>query len=178
MGGTVATAAAEQAPELFSRLVYLTAFAPVAGVAAATYIGSAENEGEMVSGQLVADPAVTGALRIDTGAEKHAALRETFYNDVDPDLADAAIALLTMDGPAGIVMEPFTATAGRFGSVAHSYIVCRRDNAIPARMQHRFVKEIDALADRPTRVIELDAGHSPFLSQPEALAEAVELACR
>jgi pimeloyl-ACP methyl ester carboxylesterase len=31
MGGTVATAAAEIAPELFAHLVYVTAFAPVSG---------------------------------------------------------------------------------------------------------------------------------------------------
>jgi pimeloyl-ACP methyl ester carboxylesterase len=178
MGGTVATAAAEQAPELFSRLVYLSAFAPVGGGAAVDYIGSPENAGEMVSGHLAADPAVTGALRIDTGAENHEALRRTLYQDVDTDTADAAIALLTADGPAGIVMEPFTVTAERFGSVAHSYIVCRYDNAIPAALQHRFIREIDALAARPTTVIEIDSGHSPFLSQPEALAEAVQRACR
>jgi pimeloyl-ACP methyl ester carboxylesterase len=176
MGGTVATAAAEQAPELFARLVYLTAFAPVRS-AALDYIYSPENAGEMVSGQLVADPAVTGALRIDTGGERHALIRETFYNDVDTATADAAIALLTTDGPAGIPGETFTVTPGRYGSVAHSYIVCERDNAIPAPLQRRFIAEIDAVSANPTTVVTLDSGHSPFLSQPDVLAKAIERAC-
>src|SRR5438477_2826595 len=38
MGGVVATAAAEQAPELFGHLVYVAAFAPVGGMAAADYL--------------------------------------------------------------------------------------------------------------------------------------------
>jgi pimeloyl-ACP methyl ester carboxylesterase len=92
MGGVVATAAAELAPELFARLVYVAAFAPVSGLPAAAYIGSPEDEGSMVPGLLAADPAVIGALRIDAGdRSSHAAIRETFYGDVDEATATAAI---------------------------------------------------------------------------------------
>src|SRR3954469_20951135 len=60
MGGTVATAAAEQAPELFAELMYVTAFAPVSGLPAAHYVTVPENAGELVASGLSADPAVVG----------------------------------------------------------------------------------------------------------------------
>jgi pimeloyl-ACP methyl ester carboxylesterase len=92
MGGVVATAAAELAPELFAHLVYVTAFAPVSGLPAAAYIGSPEDEGSMVPDLLAADPAVMGALRIDTSDRgRHAAIREAFYGDVDKATTTAAI---------------------------------------------------------------------------------------
>ena len=171
MGGAVATAAAELAPTLVEHLVYVTAFAPVSGTAAADYIAAPENAGEMVTRLIGADPAVVGALRMDAG--QHAAVRETFYSDVDPVTADAASALLSPDGPAGITGERLSVTRDRYGAVPHSYVVCAKDNVIPAALQRRFVREIDEVSAAPTPVTELDAGHSPFLSHPGELAEVI-----
>ena len=56
MGGVVATAAAELAPELFAHLVYVAAFAPVRGLPAGAYIASPENEGSLIPDLLRADP--------------------------------------------------------------------------------------------------------------------------
>ena len=179
MGGVVATAAAELAPELFARLVYVAAFAPVRGLPAGAYIGSPENAGSLVPGLLRADPAVTGALRIDTGDPGgHAAVREAFYGDVDEGTAAAAIGLLSPDAPAGVPAEAFTVTDGRFGAVPHTYVTCTKDNTVPVALQRRFVTEIDAISRTPTAVVELDSSHSPFLSQPAALAAAIAEASR
>ena len=174
MGGTVATAAAELEPSLFAHLVYVAAFAPVAGRAAAEYSTAPENKGEMYSSLLTADPAVVGAARIDTGdADRHAAIRETFYGDVDQATAEAAISLLEPDGPVGIPAEAFPVTAGRYGTIPHSYVVCTKDNALPVALQRRFVDEIDAVSATPTAVTELDSSHSPFLSRPAALSAVI-----
>jgi hypothetical protein len=54
---------------------------------------------------VVADPAAVGALRLDVTSPDPAyrqRLREAFYGDLDPAVADAAIALPTPDTPAGI----------------------------------------------------------------------------
>ena len=179
MGGVVATAAAELAPELFAHLVYVTAFAPVSGLPAGAYIASPENEGSMVPGLLAADPAAIGALRIDTGdVSRHPAIREAFYSDVDETSAAAAIALLSPDAPAGVPAEAFTVTRGRYGAIPHTYVICTLDNTIPVALQRRFITEIDAVSDAPTTVVELDSSHSPFLSQPAALAAAIAKASR
>lgn len=174
MGGVVATAAAELAPELMTRLVYVAAFAPVAGLPAAAYATVPENAGELATRLLAADPTVVGAVRIDTGdADRHDQIRETFYNDVDTDTAAAATALLSTDGPVGIPAETIAVTARRYGAVPHAYVLCTRDNTVPVALQRRFVTEIDAVSAQPTTVAEVDSSHSPFLSQPAALAEVI-----
>ena len=120
---------------------------------------------------LVGDPAVTGALRLDTGDEE--GLREVFDDDVDDDIAAAAISLLTPDGPVGIPGETVTVTAQRYGTIPHTYVVCLRDKAFPVAPQRRFVAEIDALSAEATTARELRTSHSPFLSRPAELARII-----
>jgi pimeloyl-ACP methyl ester carboxylesterase len=177
MGGAVATAAAELEPSLFARLVYVCAFAPVNG-SVAEYSANPQNAGETYSALLAGDPLAIGAARIDTGdLGRHPAIRETFYGDVDAATAEAAISLLQPDAPVGIPAESFPVTAGRYGTIPHSYVVCTKDNAIPVALQRRFVAEIDAVSATPTAVTELDSSHSPFLSQPAALADIIAGTC-
>jgi pimeloyl-ACP methyl ester carboxylesterase len=174
MGGVVATAAAEAAPELFAGLVYVCAYAPVSGLPAAAYARSPENAGEMTHELLGADPSKIGGARIDTGdVSRHDLIRETFYNDLDVDTATAAISLLSTDGPAGLSTTEFEVTKARYGAIPHAYVMSTRDNVVRNTLQHRLVKEIDAVSARPTVVTELDSSHSPFLSQPAALAEFI-----
>lgn len=173
MGGVVATAVAEQAPELVSELVYVAAYAPVSGRPTSDYFSLPES-GHAVLDLLVGDFAATGALRIDPGdPERHSALREVFYHDVDDATAAAAIALLTSDGPVGIPGETLTVTRERYGSVPHTYVVCREDHAFPVALQRRFITEIDAVSAAPTTVREIDTSHSPFLSRPAELAQTI-----
>jgi pimeloyl-ACP methyl ester carboxylesterase len=171
MGGVTATAAAELAPDLIAELVYVTAFAPITRPTT-EYIALPENAGELVAGQLRADPAQVGALRLDPAdPSSHDVIGQTFYNDIeDP---SAAIALLSTDGPIGVPAERISVTAERFGSVPHSYVVCERDNAIRPALQRLMIDEIDAVSLKPTAVSELDTSHSPFLSAPEHLADII-----
>lgn len=179
MGGTVATAAAELEPSLFACLVYVAAFAPAAGKAAAEYSLMPENEGETYSSLLRADPEAVGAARLDLDdMSSHPAIRETFYADVDEDTAQAAISLLTPDGPLGIPAETFPVTTARYGSVPHAYVVCTQDNALPVALQRLFIEEIDAVSATPTAVTEFDTSHSPFLSRPKDLAAVIADVCR
>ncbi len=64
-------------------------------------------------------------------------------------------------------------TAERYGGVPHTYVTCAKDNVIPVALQRRLVREIDGVSATRTRVVELDCSHSPFLSRPAALAEAI-----
>ena len=177
MGGAVATAAAEAAPELFAGLVYVCAYAPVSGLPAAAYAMSPQNAGEAgerMPGLLGADPRKIGALRIDIeDASRHDLIRQTLYNDLDADTATAAISLLSTDGPIGLAATAFEVTRARYGAIPHAYVMCTRDNMVRISLQRRLVKEIDAVSARPTIVTELDSSHSPFLSQPAALAEFI-----
>jgi pimeloyl-ACP methyl ester carboxylesterase len=177
MGGTVATAMAELAPELVAGLVYVTAFAPTGGRSALQYIERPENATSTVHSRLAADPAVVGALRFDTGdASAHAGIIETFYADVPTDLATAAIGMLNPDAPAGIAVEPLNPTADRYGRLPHTYVVCTQDNAISAALQRAMIAGIDELSAKPTTVVDLECSHSPFFSQPAALVDVLEKA--
>jgi pimeloyl-ACP methyl ester carboxylesterase len=177
MGGTVLTRAAQRAPELVAHAVYLTAFMPASDVPAIAYVGMPENAGELVGPSLRADPAAVGALRLDTSPAddvyRHQ-LREAFFGDVDPEAADAAIALLSPDAPVGIAAGATTLTADGWGSVPRTYVTCSLDMAIRPALQEKFVADADAaFPGNPTSVVALEASHSPFLSMPDRVADIV-----
>jgi pimeloyl-ACP methyl ester carboxylesterase len=70
--------------------------------------------------------------------------------------------------PLAPAATPVQLTAARFGQVDKVYIRTALDRAISPQLQDQM------LARTPVRkVVPLQAGHSPFLSQPEALANAL-----
>jgi pimeloyl-ACP methyl ester carboxylesterase len=177
MGGAVLSRAAQLAPGLVAHAVYLTAFMPASGVPSVAYPRLPENEGALGDASFVADPAVVGALRIDVGSGDpgyRQRLRAAFYGDVDPVRADAAIALLTPDAPAGIGQGATTLTPDGWGSVPRTYVLCTRDMIIRPALQQKFIADADAaFPGNPTVVHTLDASHSPFLSMPGQVADIV-----
>lgn len=175
MGGVVLTAVGERVPERIAQLVYLTAFMPAHQVPAVAYIGAPENIGEMVGPQLMADPQQVGALRIDhrsDDAAYRARTAEAFFNDLDGADRLACASLLTPDVPAQPMATPIAITRERWGALPRHYVRCLRDRAIRPALQDRFIAEADAFTPANRTVVHtLDSGHSPFFSQPQALAE-------
>jgi pimeloyl-ACP methyl ester carboxylesterase len=177
IGGPVLTWAAQAAPGLVAHAVYLTAYMPASDIPPVAYLRMPEHEGGLAGTCLVADPAAVGAFRID-GASPDPAyrqrLREAFYGDVAPAVADAAIALLTPDAPLPIALGSVTLTADGWGSVPRTYVICSQDMIIRPALQRRFIADADAaFPDNPTSVRTLDASHSPFLSMPGQVAGIV-----
>lgn len=177
MGGTVLTRAAQQAPELVAHMVYVTGFMPASGVSAHTHTEMDENEGDLVRPSLRANPAAVGALRLDLAsadAGYREQLRQCFFGDVDPAVADAALALMSPDAPAGIATGSTTLTRDGWGSIPRTYITCTQDMALRPPLHQLFIAEADAaFPDNPTSVVSLDASHSPFLSMPNEVANIV-----
>ncbi|MFB9468050.1 alpha/beta fold hydrolase [Nonomuraea salmonea] len=175
--GPVLTRVAEQAPELVAHALYVTAYMPASDTPAVAYTRIPEAAGDQVAPLLRGDPAEIGALRLDLATDDPAyrrGLREAFYGDVDPVLADAATGLLTPDGPLGIMLGTTTLTRAGWGSVPRTYVLCAEDQAIQPAVQRRFVAEADAaFPGDPMSVVSLDASHSPFLSMPGRLAEVI-----
>lgn len=100
---------------------------PKSGVPGVAYIQSPENAGELVSPQLLADPAVVGALRIDqrsSSATYRANTKLAFYADVSQADFDAMANLLTRDVPVAPFATPIATTPARWGSVPRHYIRC------------------------------------------------------
>lgn len=174
MGGVALTAVAERFSNSIRHIVYLAAFMPNHGATALTYLGAPEAAGGAFGPLLLGDPAKTGCARIDVRSADPkyvAALQFALYNDVDTATFQAAANLLTPDDPIGHFATPAVRTLDNWGGVPRSYIRTKRDNALPLALQDRFLRETAQFApSNPTRVYDLESGHSPFISQPEALA--------
>lgn len=88
---------------------------------------------------------------------------EVFYNGVDADVTARAVEQLGVQARAA-TEQALTRAAWR--EIPSTYIVCDRDRAIPPSAQ-------EAMAQRAGTVLHLDAGHSPFLSQPTEVATLI-----
>jgi pimeloyl-ACP methyl ester carboxylesterase len=83
-----------------------------------------------------------------------------FYNGVDPELTEQAVARLHLQSTRALT-QPLSRAA--WAELPSTYIVCEQDQAIPVFAQ-------EAMSARAGTVLRLDSGHSPFLSQPAELA--------
>jgi pimeloyl-ACP methyl ester carboxylesterase len=86
-------------------------------------------------------------------------LAGTFLHDCDADVRAQAADHLARQ-TLSVTGQPVRAAA--WHHVASTYLVCTEDAGTPARSQREFARRAD-------RVVELDAGHHPFLSQPAAV---------
>jgi len=91
------------------------------------------------------------------------ALAETFLQDCDPDTQRQATDKTAWQSLA-VLEQPVQAAAWQH--LASTYLVCAQDRGTPAERQREF-------AGRAGSVVELDAGHHPFLSQPAAVRDLV-----
>jgi pimeloyl-ACP methyl ester carboxylesterase len=89
-------------------------------------------------------------------------LAETFMHDC-PELVDEATRRLALQSLA-ITQQPVRASAWQ--QVPTTYLVCREDRGTPAQRQRDF-------AGRAQTVVEIAAGHHPFLAQPQAVVDLV-----
>ena len=91
------------------------------------------------------------------------ALIETFLQDCDPGIQRQASDKTARQSLA-ILEQPVQAAAWQ--QLASTYLVCAEDRGTPVDLQREF-------AGRAGSVVELDAGHHPFLSQPASVRDLV-----
>jgi pimeloyl-ACP methyl ester carboxylesterase len=159
-GGIVLSQAAERDPAAMDMLVYICAMLIPSGVSRAAF-QSDQLPNPDFRAIIRPTPGGRGTL-IDT---EHAA--EMFAQLSPADLVADALGRLAAE-PDLPRATPLNLTPGRFGSVARCYVECLHDRTIPIQDQRRMQ------ALQPCdKVIALDADHSPFLSAPDALADAL-----
>ena len=172
-GGLTISHVAEAVPDKLHALVYLTAFLLPDGMPAGAMLGDSTFETGQVGPLFMADPAATGALRIDPRSQDPdyvAKAKEAFYHDVSDGHFAAIANLLHCDEVASTAGVPMAISAARYGKVARHYIHLADDKAIPAQAQDRMVELADASAvGGQTTVHRMSGSHSPFFAQPEAL---------
>ncbi len=87
----------------------------------------------------------------------------TFMHDCPDDTVTESVRHLA-EQSLSVTRQPVRASAGE--QVPSTYLVCTADRGTPVDRQRDFAR-------RATRVIELDSGHHPFLSHPDAVADVI-----
>jgi pimeloyl-ACP methyl ester carboxylesterase len=104
-------------------------------------------------------------LEIDTDAGTFGVrpelLVDTFLQDCDSDVQAQALDHLTRQS-VQVTGQPVGAAAWKY--VPSTYLVCAQDRGTPAPLQREFARAAG-------RVVELDSGHHPFLSQPDTVRD-------
>ncbi|PCJ69276.1 MAG: esterase [Rhodobiaceae bacterium] len=164
MGGMVISKAAEMQPDLFNHMIYLAAYVPPLNrwtqVCRLTF-GDRETQ-------------LWGALQVNwlkfSSTIDPDWATNIFYHDCAPDLADEATRRLCRQ-PGRPMVELMKVTQERIGSIPKTYIECRQDKVISPDLQRQMQTNMPF-----ERVLSMDTSHSPFLSQPAHLADAMHRA--
>jgi pimeloyl-ACP methyl ester carboxylesterase len=150
-GGVPTTQAFPQAGNV-SRIIYLAAFQLPAGE---SLVGS-EGGALMPWSRRLRQEGIGDYVEVVTPMT-------AFYNDVEAETARCAVDELGFQSYSSMTQQ-LTVTAWR--TIPSTYVICEADNAIPVAAQ-------EVMAARANEVMRMPTSHSPFLSQPAALARLI-----
>jgi pimeloyl-ACP methyl ester carboxylesterase len=161
LGGIAISQAAEYAPARVAALVYVTAVLLGNGLAS--------RDLPQEKSRVEVTPSADGQT---ISASPQAAVA-AFYGETPVALRDAAVSRLVPQ-PVGISRMKLQLSAARYGTVKRAYIECLRDQALTIDVQRKMQASLPC-----DFTAALDTDHSPFYSQPEALAKLLmEIAVR
>ena len=159
-GGLVISAAAEQAPDAISALVYICAMLLPDGMSRASYKAIAAPNPQF--------DALIRPLPHGHGTEVDQAAAPAIFAQLSPrDDAQAAARRLVSE-PTSVRNAAQSLSEAAYGSVPRHYIECLQDLAIPLADQRTMQALLPC-----TSVAALEADHSPFFSTPVELADAL-----
>lgn len=158
MGGMVISEVAEARPESITTLVYLAAFLPETGK---SLFDIASTDAESITAMHLVDNG-DGTASLDP-----AAIGDVFCGDCTEDDVQTIVDR-TRPEPFMPLVTPAMLTDGAFGSVRKTYVHTELDAAVSLSAQEAMVA-----ATPVAEVRSLASAHSPFLSQPEALADTI-----
>ncbi|MEU0625282.1 alpha/beta fold hydrolase [Streptomyces rubiginosohelvolus] len=176
-GGVTATAVANARPDLIDRIVYVSAWCPVA-----LDVGDYYAEPEMADVDpgalalaLVGNPAELGLLRVNFRTADPAALnafRQAFAADLTDDEFRTFLNTFQPDENLDVGTSADRAQAATWGRVPRTYVRLDADTSLTPALQDRMIREADALTpDNPFDVRTLEGGHLRWLVRPKAAAE-------
>lgn len=161
-GGIIISAAAEQVPQKVKTLVFVAAYLPQDGD---SLVSMAQQDPDAKIGPRLQIDKDKGIAVVD-----YAARADLFAND-GTDALRAAIPDLVLDEPLAPLVTPVHVTDAKFGKVDKVYVHTSLDQVISPAMQAKMV------ARTPVRLeFSVPTGHTPFLTDPEGLAKAIESA--
>ena len=155
MGGYPITLAAERAPQLVDRLIYVCAYVPKPGLSLSQMRMEAPYQPLLPHIRMTQDKKGWTVPRAD--------LHDLFYHDCPPGTVDYAAENLCIQAtqPTSLPVD----VTDRSAHIPRFYIRCAEDRTIPPEYQ------VTMTADWPAdHVVTMDCAHSPFFAQPGALA--------
>lgn len=163
-GGIVIADAAEKAPAKIKTLVFTAAYLPHDGD---SLVSLAMQDGDAKVGPHLQIKKEQGIASIEYSA------RADLFANGGPEGLRKAIPDLILDEPLAPLATPVQVTAANFGRVDKVYIHTAMDQVISPSFQAKMV------ANTPVREqFTLPAGHTPFLTDPDGLADDIEAAAR
>lgn len=159
-GGLVVSQAAETAPEVIDALVYICAMMLPNGMSRAEFKTLEEPN--------PAFDALVSPVHDGAGTVVDPSGGPAVFAQLSPPAAVAQAMARLATEPHGPRSTPLQLTPERFGSLPRTYIECTEDRTIPIASQRRMQAMVPG-----AEVITLAADHSPFLSMPDALAQAL-----
>lgn len=162
-GGIVISGAAEKAPTQVKTLVYVAAYLPHDGESLLTI---ANTDADAKIGPHLQIQQDKGVASIEYSA------RADLFANGGPEGLRKAIPDLILDEPLAPLASPVHLTA-RFAGLDKVYVHTALDQVVSPPLQARMV------ASTPVRAeYTLQTGHTPFLTDPDGLAKAIEAAAK
>ncbi len=157
MAGAVVAGVAEHMPARVDRLVFLSAYVPTDAQSVAQLVRADTQFSIPVQR---ADENGVPCLRLSSDV-----MRRHFYHDADEADFEWALSQAQIQ-PVAPFAGKAKITAANFGTVARAYIHCRYDRAIGLALQRQMAMTAECVP-----MVYLKSGHSPFVTQPQALSE-------
>ncbi|MBX9884411.1 MAG: alpha/beta fold hydrolase [Novosphingobium sp.] len=162
-GGLVVSTAAERDPAAIDALVYICAMMLPSGASRAEFKAMEEPN--------PAFDAIISKVHDGVATVVDPARAGPVFAQLSPPERVAGVLPRLVAEPHAPRAEVLHLTAERWGSLPRTYVECTENRTIPISSQRRM----QAMSPG-ARVVTLDADHSPYLSRPAALADALEAA--
>jgi pimeloyl-ACP methyl ester carboxylesterase len=149
--GGIVSAEAAAGVDAVRHLVLVSSYLPEVGQSLSSFAGEAPS------------PFLDIDVEGGTFTVRAKTLAETFLQDCDPEIQRQAFDKTARQSLA-VLEQPVQSAAWQ--RVPSTYLVCAQDRGTPADRQREF-------AGRATSIVELDAGHHPFLSRPAEVCDLI-----
>jgi pimeloyl-ACP methyl ester carboxylesterase len=159
-GGFTISEVAEAKPDRIATAVYVAAYLPKDGESMQALSGQDKwNKFTQENFVLAKDYSTASVLERDRAL--------IFCNECD-DAHKATLLGGMVDEPLKPVAEAIKLSDAAFGTVRKAYIATKQDNAVSRKLQQMMIDRTKVAS-----VIEIDTGHAPAISNPQALADAI-----
>ncbi|MEM6891793.1 MAG: alpha/beta fold hydrolase, partial [Pseudomonadota bacterium] len=159
-GGLTISGVAEAVPARIELLVYLAAYVPQSGESMEK-LALSDGDNGFEEGTFVVAPDYSHAMLLPAHQVR------VFAQDASSDMAAALQASMIRE-PLAPIATPVTLTDANYGSVERAAIRTLDDRTVSTPMQNMMIERAEI-----ERVRDIQSGHVPYLTQPEAVAEAL-----